>query len=208
MAMIHVQVGNNFIEDVFLNGGSKVNIITNKLRVQLGLSKPKPTPYNLHTVDQTMAKPLGLIKDLKILAHGILYAITFIMVQSSVLDSIYFMLLGHPWLKDAKVSHNWGNNTITIQGSGTIKIIQVTKKLGAPTKRPKVLVCYDFNFEISDKEKDLMFATYLKVFSIGTIAIPISIRLKQPIDLISSIGFNLIEQVFDVLVEPIYVLHV
>jgi hypothetical protein len=56
-----------------------------------------------------------------------------------------------------------------------------------------VLVCYDFHFEIFDEEKDLMFATYLKVFSIGTIAISILAKLKQPIDLISSIGFNLIE---------------
>jgi hypothetical protein len=78
--------------------------------VQLGLSKPKPTPYNLRMANQTIAKPLGLIKDLKILIHGIPYVVTFTVIQSSVLDSSYFMLLGHPWLKDAKVSHDWGNN--------------------------------------------------------------------------------------------------
>jgi len=33
MTMIHVQVGKNFIEDVLLDGGSKVNIIMEKLRV-------------------------------------------------------------------------------------------------------------------------------------------------------------------------------
>jgi len=33
MAMIDVQVGKNFIEDVLLDGGSKVNIIMGKLRV-------------------------------------------------------------------------------------------------------------------------------------------------------------------------------
>jgi hypothetical protein len=38
--------------------------------MQLGLSKLKPTPYNLRMADQTIAKPLGLIKDLKILVHG------------------------------------------------------------------------------------------------------------------------------------------
>jgi len=43
------------------------------------------------------------------------------------------MLLGHPWLKDAEVSHDWGNNIIIIQGTSTIKNIHVTKKLGAPT---------------------------------------------------------------------------
>jgi hypothetical protein len=50
-------------------------------------------------VDQTIAKPLGLIKDLKILIHGIPYVVTFTIIQSSVLNSSYSMLLGHPWLK-------------------------------------------------------------------------------------------------------------
>jgi len=47
-----VQVGNNFIEDVFLEyGGSRINIITKRLGVQLGLSKPKLTLYNLRMVN-------------------------------------------------------------------------------------------------------------------------------------------------------------
>ncbi len=86
--------------------------------------------------NQTIAKPLGLIKDLKILVHGIPYAVTFTIIQSSVLDSSYSMLLSRPWLRDAKVSHDWGNNTIIVQGAGMVRTIHVTKKLGAPTKCP------------------------------------------------------------------------
>jgi hypothetical protein len=48
------------------------------------------------------------------------------------------MLLSCPWLRDAKMSHRWGTNTINIQGNGTIRTIFVTKKLGAPTKRPRI----------------------------------------------------------------------
>jgi hypothetical protein len=44
------------------------------------MSKPKPTPYNLRMVDQTITKPLGLIKNLMIFFHGIPYAITFTMI--------------------------------------------------------------------------------------------------------------------------------
>jgi hypothetical protein len=51
MVVIHVQVGKNFIKNVFLHGGFGVNIIMEKLRVQLGLLKPKPAPHNLHMVD-------------------------------------------------------------------------------------------------------------------------------------------------------------
>jgi hypothetical protein len=82
MVIIHVQMAKNFIEDVFLHGDFGVNIIMEKLKVQLGLSKPKPSPHNLHVVDQTIAKPLGLIKDLKILVHGIPYVVTFTIIQS------------------------------------------------------------------------------------------------------------------------------
>jgi len=80
MVMIRVQIGNNFIEDVLLDGGFGINIITEKLRVQLGLSKPKLAPYNLLMANQTITKPLGFIKDLKILIHGIPYAINFIVI--------------------------------------------------------------------------------------------------------------------------------
>jgi len=30
-----------------------------------------------------------------------------------MLDSSYSML-GHPWLKDAKIFHNWGNNMLLL----------------------------------------------------------------------------------------------
>ncbi len=56
--------------------------------------------------DQTIAKPLGFIKDLKILVHGIPYVVTFTIIQSSVIDSNYFMLLGCPWQRDVKMSHD------------------------------------------------------------------------------------------------------
>jgi len=80
MVVIQIQIGKNFIEVVLLDCWSGVNIIMEKLKVQLGLSKPKPSPYNLCMVDQTIAKPLGLIKDFKILVLGIPYGVTFIVI--------------------------------------------------------------------------------------------------------------------------------
>jgi hypothetical protein len=53
------------------------------------------------------------------------------------------MFLGRPWIKDAKVTHDWGNNVIIVQGNRIIVTILVNKKLGAKTRRPQVLVCYD-----------------------------------------------------------------
>jgi len=74
--------------------------------LRLGLPKPKLAPYNLRMVNQTTTKPMGLIKDLKIYVHGIPCITTFIVLQNSAVDSSYSMLLGRPWLKDAKVAHD------------------------------------------------------------------------------------------------------
>ncbi len=69
------------------------------------------------------------------------------------------MLLGRPWLKDAKVAHYWGSNIVTIQGNGTVRTIIVTKQLGGEVKRPKVLLCYNYQNGIKYEEEDIMFPT-------------------------------------------------
>jgi len=57
--------------------------------------------------NQTIAKALRLIKDLKIFIYGISYIVTFIMINNNVLDYNYSMLLRRPWLRDSKVSCDW-----------------------------------------------------------------------------------------------------
>ncbi len=59
MVVIHIQVGKNNFEDVLLDGGTSVNIITENLKTKLGLPKPKPAPYHLRMIDQNITKPLG-----------------------------------------------------------------------------------------------------------------------------------------------------
>ncbi len=56
-----------------------------------------------------------------------------------MVDFSYYILLGRPWLKDVKVTHDWGNNVINVQGNRTIRTISVSMKLGAETKGPKYL---------------------------------------------------------------------
>jgi hypothetical protein len=93
--------------------------------------------------NQSMTRPLGIIRNLKIHIHGIPYIATLIILKTNVVNYNYSMLLGRPWLKDAKVTHDWVNNVIIIQGNGTIRTISINKKLRVETKRPQVLVCYD-----------------------------------------------------------------
>jgi hypothetical protein len=69
-------------------------------------------------VDQSMIRPLRIIINMKIQIHGILYVATYIVLQKNVVNSSYPMLLRRPWLKDAKVTHDWGNNVNIIQANG------------------------------------------------------------------------------------------
>jgi hypothetical protein len=107
MAIIHVQIGKNIVKNVLLNGRFNINIITKQLRLKLGLPKPKPTPYNLRTVDHTITKLVGLIHNVKTNIHDIPYVIMFIVVQNSVINTSYSMLLERPWLRDARIAHDW-----------------------------------------------------------------------------------------------------
>jgi hypothetical protein len=77
MVVIQIQIDKNMIDDVLLDGRSKVNITIKWLRIRLGLPKPKPTLYNLRMVDQTTTKLVGLIKTLWMYVHGIPYIATF-----------------------------------------------------------------------------------------------------------------------------------
>jgi hypothetical protein len=92
--VIQVQVGKNIVEDVLIDRGANVNIIIENFKTKLGLPKTRPTPYHLRMANQSMTKPLGIIKKLKIHIHGIPYITTFTILKNNVVDSSYYMLLG------------------------------------------------------------------------------------------------------------------
>jgi hypothetical protein len=104
-------------------------------------------------VDQTTTKLIKFIKDLRMYVHGIPYIAAFVVLQNIIVDSNYSMLFGRPWVRNVKVPHDWGNNMITIQGNGTIQTIVVTKHLSTNLKRPKVLLCFNYQNGITNEEK-------------------------------------------------------
>jgi hypothetical protein len=106
MIVIQVQVGKSIVEVVLLDGGANVNIITKNFRKKLGLPKPRLISYHLKMADQSMTKPLRIIRNLKIHIHGIPYITTFTILKNNVVDFNYSMLSGRPWIKNAKVTHD------------------------------------------------------------------------------------------------------
>jgi hypothetical protein len=198
MVAIQIQVGKNIVEDILLNGGANVNIITKNLKTKLDLPEPRSTAYHFKMADLSMTKPLGIIRNLKIQIHDIPYVATFIVLQNNVVDFSYSMLLGRPWLRDAKVTHDWGNNVITIQGNGIV--ILINKKLGVETKRPQVLVCYHLMEGLTNEEEYIIFEAKLELLSIGRITISdeiVSLLNVRVIDIRINGEFELEQEISD-----------
>jgi hypothetical protein len=113
--------------------------------------------------DQFLTKLARLIKDVNFQVHGILYIPTFTVMKQSDGDGSYSMMLGRPWLKNAKVLHDWGNNQITIESNGTSQIIQVTKCLEA-------FMGYDFVNGVINEEEEVLLVVEPNLFTIGIIS--------------------------------------
>ena len=110
LPVISISIGKNIVDDVLLDGGSGINVITEEEHRKLALPKPSPAPFNLKMANGTIAKPIGLLQDVKIHIHSIPYIVTLTVIDCQTIKSDYSMLLGRPWLRNAKVIHDWANN--------------------------------------------------------------------------------------------------
>jgi hypothetical protein len=148
-----------------------MNLITEEECIRLGMQTPLPAPYRLCMADQAIVQPVGLIWNVRIHIHGIPYFITLTVIRNKEVNEAYSMLLGRPWLIDAKVTYDWGNEVVTIRGNGTVKTILVNQRTGPYPKLPEVLVCYNFVEGLTDEEEDRFFSTKEDLFAIGTITL-------------------------------------
>ena len=169
MPVISICIGKNIVDDVLLDGGSGVNVITEEERCRLGLPKPSPAPFNLKMANGTIAKPTGLLRDVKIHIHGIPYIVTLTVIDCQTIKSDYSMLLGRPWLRNAKVIHDWANDQVQIMGNGTIKIVKINRQLGYEAVTPHALVYYNFAEGITDDEETILLVADPTLQLVGTI---------------------------------------
>ena len=169
MLMISISIGKNIVDDVLLDGGSGVNVITEEERHKLGLPKPSPAPFKLKMANGTIAKPTGLLRDVKIHIHGIPYIVTFTVIDCQTIKSDYSMLLSRPWLRNAKVIHDWANDQVQIMGNGIVETVKINPQLGYEAVIPHALVCYNFAEGITDDEETILLAVDPTLQPVGTI---------------------------------------
>ena len=185
MPVISISVGKNIVDDVLIDGGSGVNVITDDERRRLELAKPSLAPFNLKMADGTIARPKGLIRDVRIHIHSIPYIVTLIVIDCLTIKSDYQMLLGQPWLRHAKVIHDWGNNEVQIMANGTVKIVKINRQLGYKAVTPHALVCYNFVEGITDDEEAMLMASDPGLHTLGTIDLNL-LNQASPVDPITT----------------------
>jgi hypothetical protein len=156
MPIISTKIGNHQLHDVLLDGGSRVNVITETERRKLGLLTPTPAPFKLRMADSSLVQPLGLLRDIKIFIHGIPYIIILSVISCKDVNSAYTLLLGRPWLRDTRIVQNWANDDIQIISNGTIRIVRINRELGFEATTPDSLVCYNYVEGFTDEEVILL----------------------------------------------------
>ena len=169
MSVISICIGKNIVDDVLLDGGSGVNVITEEEHYRLGLPKPSLAPFNLKMANRTIAKPTGLLRDVKIHIHGIPYIVTLTVIDCQTIKSDYSLLIGRPWLRNAKVIHDWANDQVQIMGNRTIKTVTINRQLGYEAVTPHALVCYNFAKGITNDEETILLAADPTLQPVGTI---------------------------------------
>ena len=102
--------------------------------------------------DSSLVQPLGLLRDITIFIHGIPYIIILTVISCKDVNSAYTLLLGRPWLRDARVIHDWANDNIQIMGNGTTRTVRINRALGFETITPDALVCYNYVEDFTDNK--------------------------------------------------------
>lgn len=82
-----VQIGTGTLDDVYLDGGLCLNIITEDVRACLDLSKPQVAPYRLRMAHHALLDLVGLIQDVQITVHGIPYQIALTVIKTKAVKN-------------------------------------------------------------------------------------------------------------------------
>jgi hypothetical protein len=89
-----------------LNGRASVNIITENLWKKESLPKPKLVKYHLRNGKSKYDKTFRNHKFFEDSHTWYTICSHIYYIQNSVVDFCYSMLLGRPWLRNAKVTHD------------------------------------------------------------------------------------------------------
>ena len=108
-AVIHLQLGRHTLTNVLVDGGSGVNVMSNHLRMSLGLPQPRNAQFILRMANDAPVTPLGILTMVGITIHGVSTPATFVVIEMPRSRN-FLVILGRPWLRDMNAIHDWTRN--------------------------------------------------------------------------------------------------
>ena len=110
------------ITGTIINGGSGVNVISNRTGETLGIRDWEPCPFSLRMAGTSSVQLTRLIQDLDITIGGEAFRIFAVVPQLNI-QGAYPLLLGRPWLRTAHIKQNSQKNVITFQrGKAKVRV--------------------------------------------------------------------------------------
>ncbi|KAH7351752.1 hypothetical protein KP509_19G013400 [Ceratopteris richardii] len=129
-----VEIKGYAIPGAQLDSGEAVNLMTEYMMKALGLTHMEETPMSLRMADQTQVKPAGLLKNVSTVVGGLEFSVNYLIVRPRTSEATFSILLGRPWLVQAKCVHDLRTGFITIGPKSDRVQIQVSSN--SSNKRP------------------------------------------------------------------------
>ena len=168
-------IDGTLIEGAQIESGSSVNLMIVDTIDEISLKTIATTLIILRMANQSWIKPLDIFRHVLTIIWGLEFKIDFIVFKVTKSISSYTILLGRPWLFDAKVKDDWGRGIITI-GKRVNKIILPMY----PTKYQKSTQDYDsdetsnFSYDSDDDSSNYVKKEIppFKILSLGEYYLP------------------------------------
>jgi hypothetical protein len=161
MPMISVIVKNRQVPNALIDGGSGVNTITDTLRRKLGLKKIEPPPCTIKMADQRKVMHKRIIRDVRLDVGEIVIRMTLTVIDMVNTEDSYSLLLGRPWLKEARAQHDWPLNKLTLtQGGNKVEVNTRRTPTLSPAKRPLNWEDYDWEMGLTDEEEAVVYKAF------------------------------------------------
>ena len=109
--VVEARISDRYIPFCLVDGGSGINVMPKFTAEKLGL-KISPSSLSIGMADQHLVKSSGQIMGLKTMVRGEEFVLDFQILDNPEAKS-YPLLLGRPWLHQARVVVNWANGSIT-----------------------------------------------------------------------------------------------
>ena len=119
--------------DVLLDGGSGVNILSETEFLILKKVSLEPAPFQVRMADQRRVQPIGMLRSQTRKIHGIQFLVNFVVLQMDEEAKSYSMLLGRPRFKTAKLKQDWEKQEVIMKKSKKIVKIPMVSKETLPT---------------------------------------------------------------------------